>query len=95
MANEDKTIRDELPESFASFAELADFWDTHDLTDYPDSVTPVTFTLAEEPTHEYVVSLSNQLHHVMRQVQAREGVSVETLINLWVQEKLLQYQASF
>jgi len=25
-----------IPEEFASYEEAADFWDTHDTTDYPD-----------------------------------------------------------
>jgi len=35
MKKERKTV-EVIPEEFASCQEAADFWDTHDTTDYPD-----------------------------------------------------------
>jgi hypothetical protein len=83
-----------LPEEFETLEELAEFWDTHDVTDYADYLTPVECEVVAHPTHEYVITLSDTLDALMREVQNREGVSINTLINLWVQEKLQQYQAS-
>lgn len=31
---------DPIPEEFASYEEAAEFWDTHDTTDYPDDFEP-------------------------------------------------------
>jgi len=86
-----KQKRDPLPETFTTLEELADFWDTHDLTDYEEYLTPVDMELDEELVHEYVVVLSGSLDERLRTIQEREGVSISTLINLWVQEKLLTY----
>jgi len=36
MTEQNKTPREPIPEEFETFEELADFWDTHDLTDYAD-----------------------------------------------------------
>ncbi|MBM3333908.1 hypothetical protein FJY63_04530, partial [Candidatus Sumerlaeota bacterium] len=33
--------RDEIPETFSSYEEAAEFWDTHDSTDYLEHMTPV------------------------------------------------------
>ena len=33
---------DPIPEEFTSYEEAADFWDTHDTTDYPDSFETVS-----------------------------------------------------
>jgi hypothetical protein len=94
MKGEVEKTRDPLPEEFETLEELAEFWDTHDVTDYADYLTPVECEIAAHPTHEYVITLSDTLDALMREVQNREGVSMNTLINLWVQEKLQQYQAS-
>lgn len=81
----------ELPESFATFEEMAEFWDTHDITDYEQYLTPVEVDVAAKPRHEYVITLSDSLNTVLRRVQQAEGVSLNTLMNLWIQEKLQQY----
>jgi hypothetical protein len=94
MAEKDKKNQPPLPEEFETFEELAAFWDTHDLADYAEFLTPVDLEVAVEPTHEYVITLSDTLNAKMREAEKREGVPVGTLVNLWVQEKLQQYQAA-
>jgi hypothetical protein len=94
MEEKDRKTTDPLPEEFETFEELAEFWDTHDLTDYEESLNPVSLEVVSEPTHEYVITLSSSLNTVMREAQKKEGVSVNTLVNLWIQEKLQQYQAT-
>jgi len=70
-----------------SYAEIGEFWDTHDLADYWDQTQPVEFevNLQSEVTYYPLdVMLATQVRSVARQ----RGVSPETLLNLWVQEKL-------
>lgn len=86
--------RDPLPETFDTFEEMAEFWDTHDVTDYEEYLTLVEATISAQPKHEYVLTLSNSLDVLLRKVQKVEGVSLNTLVNLWVQEKLHQYAGS-
>ncbi len=88
---ENNLTKDPLPETFDTFEEMADFWDTHDVTDYEEYLTPVEVTVTTHPRHTYVISLSDTLDVALRQVQQKEGVPLNTLINLWVQEKLQQY----
>ena len=49
MAKKDKTNRDPLPDEFATLTELAEFWDTHDLTDYEDYLIPVSVEITSFP----------------------------------------------
>jgi hypothetical protein len=65
---------------------MGEFWDTHDFTDHDDPDAPdVEFkVLCTVPIEEELFSL------VERQARLR-GVKVETLVNLWIQQKLAEY----
>jgi hypothetical protein len=70
-----------------SYKEIGEFWDKHDLADYWDQTEPVEFEvdIQSEATYFPVeMSLSEKLISIAE----RRGVSPETLLNLWVQEKL-------
>ncbi|MBI3958138.1 MAG: hypothetical protein HY328_04955 [Chloroflexi bacterium] len=90
----DKAAVDPLPETFDSFEKMADFWDTHDVTDYAEYLTPVEMTIAEHPRAEYVITLSDTEDDLLQRATEREGVPLTALINAWVQEKLQEYAAS-
>ena len=85
--------REPLPEQFEDFEALADFWDTHDVTEYADQLTPAEFEVAARPTREYVITLSDSLNKRVREIEKREGARLGTLVNLWVQEKLQERPA--
>lgn len=65
---------------------MGEFWDTHDFTDYDDPDAPdVEFKVScNVPIEEELFSL------VERQARLR-GVRVETLVNLWIQQKLVEH----
>lgn len=91
---ENETNKDPIPEQFESFEELSEFWETHDLTDYEESLEPVdSIKMVSEPKHEYVITLSETLDELLHKAEEKEGVPIKKLINLWVQEKLLLYQS--
>lgn len=84
--------RDPLPETFDSLEELAEFWDTHSTADYEDFMSDEEIEvemLLPRPDTYYVV-LEKQLGAKVDQVARQHGVSTETLINLWVQEKVTE-----
>ncbi|MCI0697318.1 BrnA antitoxin family protein [candidate division KSB1 bacterium] len=89
-----KRERDPIPEQFSGFDELANFWETHDLTDYEDQLQEVDYKVARKPTRQFVVTLSDELTKALWKATHREGVSMQTLVNLWVQERLQQYQTA-
>ena len=81
--------RDPIPEHFKGLADAAGFWDSHDLADYWDQTSEASFEVdlqrrvvltALEP--ELAKKLANRAH--------KEGVSTETLVNLWLSEKLAE-----
>ena len=70
-----------------SILEASDFWDEHSLLDFPD-VKEVKNADIQIEREVYYCPVS---HGLMKQLQDRaraEGISTETLINLYLQEKL-------
>jgi hypothetical protein len=65
--------------------EQAEFWDTHDTADYPAEW--VEFEVAVEARRHYVAVDPDILVGVRRVAHAR-GLSTESLVNLWLQERL-------
>jgi len=92
--DENKNVVDPLPETFDTFEEMADFWETHDMTDYAEYLTPVEMTIAEHPRSEYLISLSDAEDDLLQKATQREGKPLTALLNGWVQEKLQEYAAS-
>ena len=84
--NKEKTI-DPIPENFASIEEAAEFWDTHSLADYWDQTHEVEIEV-HAPRRQWVPLAANLSLQAAERAR-REGVSVETLVNLWIAEKLL------
>jgi hypothetical protein len=70
-----------------SYKEIGEFWDTHDLADYWEQTQPVEFDLDIQSEVTYY-PLDNSLSARVRSIARQRGVSPETLLNLWVQEKL-------
>jgi len=70
-----------------SYKEIADFWDTHDLSDFWGQTKKVEFGVDIKSEIIYY-SLDKRLAEKVQSVAQRRGVSADTLINLWVQEKL-------
>lgn len=67
---------------------MGKFWDTHDLTQFWDQTAPAEFEVDIESEVTYYpvdVTLSTRLAEAAR----RRGISAETLLNLWVQERLV------
>jgi hypothetical protein len=79
--------RDVLPENFTTLEELSDFWDAHSSADYEEVMEPVEVEVSLSASKVYCPVAKDLLRQVRRQAQ-QQGVSTETLINLWLQEKL-------
>ena len=70
-----------------SYLEIGEFWDAHDLADYWDRTRPVEFDVDLQSEATYY-AVEGGLARRVRQIARRNGISGETLLNLWVQEKL-------
>ena len=75
-----------------SYQEIGEYWDNHDLGEVWEQTEAADFTLSgHAKTTYYPVesTLSQKLHAVAEQ----RGVSAQTLLNLWLQEKVTQEPA--
>jgi hypothetical protein len=84
---ESKKVREPIPEHFATIEEAAEFWDTHDLADYWDLTEAVDFEV-DLQHRRYLVALDPELAEKLAGEARKRGLSTETLINLWLSEKL-------
>lgn len=64
-----------------SLEAMGAFWDSHDFTDYDTDVPDVSFTMYPP------IRIERGLLRVLEHHAQRRGVSVETLINVWLQQK--------
>ncbi len=76
-----------IPDEFKTIMEASDFWDKHDITDYWDGTKEVKFraSLKKEPKY---VALEEGIAKKAFAVAKGKRVSIETLVNLWLKEKL-------
>ena len=81
--------RDPLPENFTSVEELREFWDTHSSADYEDLMEPVEIEIEISSDKIYCPIAKDVMLRVRKQAK-QQGVSSETLVNLWLQEKSAQ-----
>ncbi|MGI9034458.1 MAG: CopG family antitoxin [Pyrinomonadaceae bacterium] len=66
--------------------EIGDFWDTHSLDDYWDKTREAKFEVRAERRRRITVE-----PNIYKQIEAEarvRGVVPETLVNLWLAEKL-------
>ncbi len=82
--------RDPIPE-FETLKDIAEFWDTHSTADYDDVTHEVQFeiNLGEGTESEQTVALLPELSKTIQAVARMRGVSIETLVNVWLTEKVL------
>ena len=87
MANAKK--RDPIPKEFKSIEEAAEFWDNHALTDYWDLTREVKMEVNIQ-RRVFLTALEPKLAKKLTAYAQERGVSTETLINLWLTEKLME-----
>ncbi len=81
-----------IPQEFETIEAAADFWDTHSLADYWDETEAVEFDVDLQRS-VFLVPLEHGLARRLAEVARRQGLSTETLVNLWVSDRLRQVTA--
>jgi hypothetical protein len=79
--------RELLPETFSSIEEAAEFWDTHDLSDHWDETSETHFDV-DLDRRIVLVPLEQHIARQLADVARRQGISTETLVNVWLRERL-------
>ena len=75
-----------LPQS-DSIQELAQFWDTHDVTDFEDDLEEVTEAVFDRET-TVMIHLSSEDAVVVNEIAKAKGLNDAELIREWVVEKV-------
>ena len=70
-----------------SYQEIGEFWSEHDLGDFWDQTKPVEFEVDIQSEKRYY-PLERDLANKVNKIAQKRGVAVETLLNLWVKEKI-------
>lgn len=77
-----------IPKSFPTLEAAGEFWDTHDLADYWDQTRPIQNVTFKIERRRFLVSLEPSLAENLHRVARARGISSETLLHLWLNEKL-------
>jgi hypothetical protein len=70
-----------------SYQELSEYWDTHSLADHWEQTSAVEFDVDVKSSTLYF-PVDRFLAERLREVASAHGVSAETLVNLWLQERV-------
>ncbi len=86
MAGNNKR-KDKVPDRFQSIEEFTEFWDKHDITDYPEvwKETGIKLNLVTKP---YVLTLDPELGKKLESVARARHTTVKKLVNQWLEEQL-------
>lgn len=68
-----------------SAEEVSAFWDDHDFTDFDTEAKDVPFEVV------YAVPVEVELFNELDRRARKHGVNVETLVNMWLQQKLAEH----
>ena len=71
-----------------TYREIGAFWDEHDATEFREQ-TEAKFKVNIKSQRKYY-PVDAYLSLKIRQIAEERGISEETLLNLWVQEKISQ-----
>jgi hypothetical protein len=78
-----------VPENFRSLEEFWSFWDAHSTADYEDFMEDVDVHVNIRSSKIYCAVAKDIIAQLRTQAR-RQGISTETLINLWLREKVGQ-----
>ena len=81
---------DPIPDEFEGYEEAAEFWDTHDTTDYPDAFRTVEVESEFRHRH-YEVELEEEVIRKLRAQARQKGVTVSRLASDLLREQLMSY----
>jgi hypothetical protein len=67
---------------------IAEFWDTHSLADYWDQTELAEFEFDPRARRRCLVAIDPEVLARVRTVAKQKGLQTESLINLWLEQKL-------
>lgn len=85
MTNHTKKSR--IPK-FSTIEEEANFWDTHDFTDYMDEFKPVKVRFAKNLSDGITIRFDTRTLERLRGHAYKKGIGPTTLARMWILEQL-------
>jgi hypothetical protein len=75
-----------------SYAGIGEYWDEHDLSNVWRKTKKVKFEVVAEPEATYY-PVERDLSARIQSVAKKQGVSSDTLVNLWLEQKINEQKA--
>lgn len=73
---------------FKSYEEEANWWDTHDTTEFEDEFKPVKLEFVKPLEHILGVRMDSKTLTQLTELGSEIGIGPSTLVRMWVMEKL-------
>jgi CopG antitoxin of type II toxin-antitoxin system len=79
--------------AFNSYEEEAEFWDTHDFTDFKAETEPAKVVATRGLSANVQVRFEPETDHELEAIARERGMKKSTLIRTWVLDRLRQERA--
>ena len=89
MTKREHTTKSRIPEC-SSVQEEAEFWDTHDTTDFEDEFTAVQVRFAENLSEGLHIRLDPDTLAELRREAREKDIGPTTLARMWIMERWQQ-----
>ena len=76
--------------AFANIEEEAEFWDTHDATDFAEEWKPVQIEVSPELAERLTLRLDQRDRQQLVALAREKGLGPSTLARMWIKERLRQ-----
>lgn len=86
--NENSAVKQTSISQANTIEEIAAYWDSHSLADHWNETHEVSFTVRARRRHRIVID--PDIFSMIESRSRERGVQPETLINLWLNERLLE-----
>jgi hypothetical protein len=80
---------EKIPEEFKTYEEAADFWDTHDSTDYLNQLEEIEIDVDIQKKH-YLIEVDMKIAEILQESARKKGMSVTSLANKLLQKQLAE-----
>lgn len=76
--------------AFPSLDDLVEFFDTHDMGDYEESLPEVNFDV-DLRRKIHLVAIDEETNNRLTEIAEQEQTPAESLVNSWLKEKISRY----
>ncbi|KCZ70509.1 Protein of unknown function (DUF3680) [Candidatus Methanoperedens nitroreducens] len=79
----------QIPEEFKTYEEAAEFWNTHDSTDYLDVLEEIEMKVDIKKRH-FLIEVDMDTVELLQKSARKKGVSISRLANEIIQKQLVE-----